>query len=61
MSDSLIGSYVIVQINARAMVAGYEDALILAVANALGTRRYVGLVEKVRGLHSSGSTAGRAR
>lgn len=52
MSDSLIGSYVAVQINARAMVAGYGDALILAVAKALGTKRYVALVEKVRVLHS---------
>ncbi|RPD75698.1 hypothetical protein L226DRAFT_485955 [Lentinus tigrinus ALCF2SS1-7] len=46
MSDSLVGSYVIVQINAREMVAGYEDTLIVAVAKALGTRQYVGLVEK---------------
>ncbi|KAI0697505.1 hypothetical protein C8T65DRAFT_22001 [Cerioporus squamosus] len=46
MSDTLVGSYVMVQINARAMVAGYEDALILAVAKALGTKRYVALVEK---------------
>ncbi|TFK92349.1 hypothetical protein K466DRAFT_595298 [Polyporus arcularius HHB13444] len=55
MSDSLIGSYVAVQINARAMVAGYGDALILAVAKALGTKRYVALVEKEVQIPSSSS------
>lgn len=47
-SDSLVGSYVALQINARAMVAEYADKPILALANALGTQKYVALVEKVR-------------
>ncbi|KAM5537628.1 hypothetical protein V8D89_008706 [Ganoderma adspersum] len=45
-SDSLVGSYVVLQINARAMVAEYADSPILALANALGTQKYVALVEK---------------
>ena len=51
MSDSnssLVGSYVALQINAKAMVAEYADSPILALANALGTQKYVALVEKVR-------------
>ncbi|EJF59727.1 hypothetical protein DICSQDRAFT_128063 [Dichomitus squalens LYAD-421 SS1] len=45
-SASLVGSYVVLQINARAMVAEYADSPILALAKALGTQKYVALVEK---------------
>ncbi|KAI0754329.1 hypothetical protein C8Q80DRAFT_361622 [Daedaleopsis nitida] len=46
MSESLVGTYVVLQIDAKAMVAGYADAPISAVARALGTGRYVALVER---------------
>ncbi len=47
-SQSLVGAYVVLQINAKAMVAGYTESPISAVARALGTRKYLALVEKVR-------------
>ncbi len=50
-SDSLVGSYIALQINAKAMVAEYADSPILALANALGTQKYVAFVEKVRATH----------
>ncbi|KAI0760366.1 hypothetical protein C8Q74DRAFT_222376 [Fomes fomentarius] len=45
-SQSLVGAYVVLQINAKAMVVGYTDSPISAVARALGTRKYLALVEK---------------
>ncbi|KAI1794487.1 hypothetical protein LXA43DRAFT_1117167 [Ganoderma leucocontextum] len=45
-TSSLVGSYVALQINAKAMVAEYADSPILALAKALGTQKYVALVEK---------------
>ena len=48
MLSSLVGSYIALQINAKAMVAEYADSPILALAKALGTQKYVALVEKVR-------------
>ena len=49
---SLVGAYVVLQINAKAMVAGSTDSPVSAVARALGTKKYVALVEKVRALSS---------
>ena len=53
MSSSLVGSYIALQINAKAMVAEYADSPILALAKALGTQKYVALVEKVRATQQS--------
>ncbi|KAH9941716.1 uncharacterized protein BXZ73DRAFT_74907 [Epithele typhae] len=44
---SLVGSYVALRINPKAMVAEYGDGPVLAVASALGTRRYVALVVQI--------------
>ena len=45
---SLVGSYVVLQINPKAMVAEYADRPIYAVAKALAAQKYIALVDKVR-------------
>lgn len=45
---SLAGSYVVLQINPKAMVAEFGDGPIYALAKALGAGKFVGLIDKVR-------------
>ena len=53
---SLVGSYVVLQINPKAMVAEFGDGPIYALAKALGTGKFVGLIDKVRSAFTTSPT-----